>query len=184
MKKRIFTIIAAILFTICLAGSPALACSGWGCQTADGSYSGQAASSDYSQSTSNWGWGNDSASAGASGYTYGSVETHANGLFIAQEAGFVTGNDVSNTCTYAYDGDHFSTSGASASTEGSMLAGGEAFGLCCGRETVDVMVEVGGSVGQSNAANEVGYTGGDGVGGGSTSGAEFVATNYGHDSGG
>jgi hypothetical protein len=181
MRKKLFTILTAVLFVVCSFGSPALACSGWGCQEANGLYEGQAVSSDFSQSGSCW--GNDTASSVASGASYGLVNTHASGFLVGQESGFVSGENTSNAWSYTKDYGQTSKAGAGAVTEGHMLAGGEAFGLFCDRETVNTTVQVGGLVEQSNAANEIGYAGGDGVGGGSFSGAEFTAINYGGDGG-
>jgi len=179
--KKLFTYFIALSFALCMFAAPSMACSGWGCQEANGSYQGQAYSSDHDYSGSYR--GNDTASARASGAAFGSVDTHASGHGFAQEFGFVSVNDKSCTWSWTRDYGYTSKAGAGAVTEGSAFVGGEAFGLCCGREKVNTEAEIGGSVEQWNHAEESGYSGGDFVVGGSHSGATFTATNYGGDSG-
>lgn len=174
MKKKLFTLFTAVLFVVCLAVVPAGACRF--CQSVDGSYEGQAASSDYSFRRSHCGCGNDWAQAGAGGLVNGTLTTQAEGLFYASQSGWVRGCNSSDTWSYAKDFGTTSKAGAGASTQGSITTFGEAFGFCCDKELVDSTVTISGNVFQNNYAAELGYNQGQGIDGGSSSFANFTAS--------
>ena len=179
--KKLFTYLAVVLFVVCLTVAPAGAC--WFCQTADGQYDAQSVSSDYSFHKSYCGCSNDWAEAGASGFVNGTLTTHASGLFYASESGSIRGCDQSDAWSYAKDFGRTSKAGAGASTEGAIITKGKAFGVCCGRELVDSTVTVNGDIFQNNYAAETGYGQGQGVDGGSSSFANFTASDRDVDTG-
>jgi len=159
--------------------APSMACSGWGCQEANGSYQGQAVSFHKSYC----GQGNDWAKAGGNGSVHGIVDVQAEGFLYASESGWVKGYDETNAWSYARDYGQTSKSGAGVTTEGSITTSGKAFGFCCDKEVVDSTVTITGDIFQSNYSAESGYNQFQGIDGFSSSSADFVASDRDVDTG-
>ncbi len=168
MKKRIIALIAAgLMFSF---GSLAIAGGGSGNATVTGFYEGGAASDDYSSKTP----GNDGAIASSNGIAYGTVATSASAAPIkiwcftipgyAYETGGLTGMDESSAKTDVNDSGYTSAAEASAATNGHIIGGGLALGLCGDRETVVTNLSVSGNVAQETWVNEIGYPNGSGIG--------------------
>lgn len=153
MKKVIF---AAVL-SIMLAATPVLADTSYVSDGAD--------SSKYSNSTSYYGWGNDSAGAGAS--SMGTFEAKSFGM----RGSYATGEAGSQSCatSYAEDFGTTSMSGAQASTG--------SFATSFAKKLSYNEVSVSGGANQGNSANEVGYSGANAAGGNYTE-ASYGSTCY------
>jgi hypothetical protein len=157
--------------------------------TAEGHYNGFASNGDRSYSRN---WTGDEAGSSGSGYAGGTADTYATGADIkfrcfklpgfAFQMGDVVGDVTVNSWSFVRDTGFSSAAGAGTILTGEATSFGLAMGSGCCPQLVDLSATIGGSIQQFNYAGEVGY-GSDFVEAGSSSFAEFEATNYGGDQG-
>jgi hypothetical protein len=198
MKKLVMLGITLVMGLALVAGN-GMACEGPRCnegpRTADLNLQFQATSDDVDQSGTGWrGNYNDNARATADGYAGGILDVHANAdgytrilWWKIDNPAFVDGtgtaSDESKAWSWAKDYGQTSKAGAGAKTSGEAQTVGLAIGLKGCPEYVDSTVYVGGSVNQWNQAGETGYSNGQGVSGGNSSGGWFNAEDRDYESG-
>jgi len=131
---------------------------------------------------SNHGLGNDFAQAWGVGDTYAGSTLFGNGTFFAFQTGFAIGNSKTEAYAFAKDFGLTSIAGAGVEVTGSALTGGIVIapscrGSECPQDFSTSMVTIGGTVYQSNVAQEIGYFSGTGAVAMNESGGYFIAGN-------
>jgi hypothetical protein len=131
------------------------------------------------------GTSNDSASAGGWVGAGGTVTTAATGFLPGQYGSVVGTAFTPSTYNYTTDSDisKTSTSAAGAYVNGTVVAGGFAGGISCSPQTVNIVDNVTGNIGQSNQAGELGYANNTWAQAGNESSATFNVAGSASDSG-